>query len=1416
MSLKWLSTLFYVLFSVQSFAVCLTIEQADQLGCNIAYEEELINQCLNDFGPEFIAYHESSQCTKEKAFELRGGISPDQLLTGLRSRIDEIDVFLSLLDPNSKDLLSQTLEPSYFDYQLYHKSFNSDQLKIVYQRLRELRDLLKNRSYKSFKLNSKAGAEFVKYTFSYLALRDRLYISLLNFHHHYDANKVKEHFSYIDDLNLKLNKVIGLELLSKVHLASKHSQLNEIEFFLGREQKKHYEESVLRQIKDKKDYAKLIQFSALDEALVNRWGASRMSLKPLAGESIKSCTLDYKIYNSSSDFIKTNPAYQELVKQDRYGLYASRLDELTVKNAQETILTQERLELLFNEIMAQTPKILYELKDYNKLSDSEIENWSLEQSEIIYNLLNDQWINDVASYTKTSTLIGDQLSLKAIAASMTRMTYDHIKDLLTNNILFTFAYLGLNANELMSVKSIIHNSIKDDYQNWYQKIYNNLSSVYPELVEDQLSLAMRTQNKKDKIEETYQLAQSFMDAYLYKLKHEKKMNITNANLIRNLKPTEPLELMVLKQNSIRYDKELMKLLAEDESFNESFEEFKLKIEQDYINEVQKLKKEDFSKEKLIKILAEITFNNAFKFYEKYPSDFVSSIKDYISNWNLEELSEKGVNLDKLKKGIEKERFSIVRDNTNIIANRSYKVLTQPKKIEKDKDACEQSQEDKWFTWSNIKLAMMSSGFHLPGLSHYAIVPQTKAVSSERSIGKEQIKKIEQEQNKALMNIESSEDMVRNITPQEGVLRILKIFDLELPVLEKLSGQKYKVNLALSKQDKLSLANYRLGKVKEATMMLDVPLKSIAIKRVPTKNGVREVKEEVFHPLFERLAKIYDQKNQKLPKEKAIGLINQAHQEVIKSNVDKFQIFCQARALSYKNNDQFRLLYRSIPHLRNNLKASLQTTEKCTTVSNLDTEIEEEIKTTGEVLREKVDKSFAYIGIGLIVVTGVLMGLSTFGIGGAALPSLMFWMMTLDAVVFMPASLLSVGLGYNIHYIEQPKTLAFQRSLINSQIDKEFFATNQDFEEAKKAMKNSQLMIAGEIGLNALFLGLTAQGVKMTLGMRGAKILKKANIPVRGFGARPKSKIELIESYKISRKKYNLKKPVGKKAGRSSVNRLLDYTPKYQPYTKQELAEFIRILFVKKGEELGVENTPWIIKEDLDNYLKGITKRFSEYQTIEKDIGIIFKYKDNSKIKVSEIFKKWNYTQVSFVPRSFFRALVKDGIKGARNYFKDFDQVLLELSNLRGKLLKDRADKVQNLILKLDEVQKLAQLDKNFYQKYKANHALDYYQSTLNLEEMALLGEISRAQNKWYRPGATKLGEFKTAFKDHKKVIDELETFRFDDGREFDPNLTYTNRFIDQPNEDLKVFYQDMIIEDGSVTTLNTVKMLRKKIEHRLR
>jgi hypothetical protein len=1374
----------------QVYAICLTPEQASNLGC-VRYEKG-DKWCANNYGKKYKAYvTDEYKCSKKEMRKIVGdtGLGP---LNNVRAMSDEVDSLISQLDHKGR------IKNDYFNFSSVKvTSFEAYNVQNALEKMRELRDELLPLTQIDIVLDSKSGKAMILEAHKYMGFVSRIYRIFADVAHTQN-NFNSMSFNSLSDLNLRVDKMIALELLARMNLKAKHVDADTMEIMVSEAEKQSYEYAAIANPQDITQYGKLVQFMSIRDMITNRWALQRMNGKTIDDPAINSCGQGMLSFRPSTNKKMSDaPSMKELFDFDLfYTNYVPLIPSATEVSKKHNLLNATTANALISKIIKAIPTIEYTLVEDFGWDETEIKTWATELTQTLVKNEINEWSLYAQTILSTTIFPGDDLSPDYIANRMVEDTFQIRKLAILNQLLEVFSIFP--AEDLKALEKIVNKRLEELKPTWNSSYK---TALLPTLNKVTNIANIRSQNRNDKIAETTEIVKATLSsAYLseYILTNKvKKAHQHNVLPTREFEIKSPLELMTYFQAKLDGSDSgarVSKSMDFDKKYADAVQVFFKAVAEEFNKKTKKVT----DPLELSQILLNISINKANELKVKHPYDAF--------------------------KNQQFERHTVVADNTRV-ARPAYVALpvidynAAPAKNQNNFGQEWYDYQDPKKTYSD-STGNKASNYDVMSMMRYspAVADNTRVVIQKQMPVVAKKKETQAVKMKYYSPYELemiAKDVgefyyhmfnVLNISPNYNAFTVHDKNSIRSTFFKSLADQKI-------------IAEQRLANAYNASPLLKIPLvrSTYESEWVGGTDGMsiqKETKDEKPAMMRMLTAVKFAAGKFTVDSAKLKALILETFQVAENNSKGMISIFCGANYKNYSEDKNFKTLFRSATFVRqtitNDQGLSFEDSER---LQKLDEKMKKETRYWHEAISEDYIEPMMWVAMIIFIVAAFLI--PWIGAAGLMSPGTMMLVVTLldgADLVLTGASLYFRGMS---NFYEVPAQVRFQKSLASTQVSDLKLTTWDDVAQAEKENKTQQMFTLLFAPVDAIVGGQFYFSARKLMGVTGKNALKKMGVPVRSFGQPPKT-VLVKRNFNVLKEQYGLYGAITRKTGDALQNAKL-WLPRYQPYTRKELTEVVRVGLVTKAEEIGLAAKPWAMITDVDSMITRMDDRLNVVTTFNKETGEqIEKFTMSGKFSFKEILAKPSYTKEFLIPHTFIKA-VKAG--KVVEYLTNFSKTMESINALRGKFLNNKKKVLSTLREKLDEVRVISMKNPELLTKEHKN-AMDYFQSLLSDEEIKMFQEITK-----FTKGEAK--NFKSVFSDHEKVMEGIVGMKTVNGTEFSAKLLYPNALthgtkevfspeFSSEAEDLKSFYESMIKHEAYGDLEDNLTILhRRDIEESL-
>ncbi len=1453
MKLLLLTLTFTLSITAHAFeAACMSYEQGVSLGCTYMDSAEGGNFCRNNYGARYIPFEVDETCSMEAAAESRGEVSAKKLTEGLASDIEEIETIMTMVDRQGLNGVMST------DFQISGE-FYTDVIKSLMAKM----NMFKNRLYKRSQLEVNAAdpenANFASFGLRYLEVLARLYrVYSAAAHENHFVLKTYT-FENLEYLNLVLKKAHGLEILALVNFYSKNvNDGKDIEFIISHQERQQYEYIAMQSPTTTRDYAKLVTFLGLRETVTNLWGVQRMSQASIDNGEVRSCG-NFLSIRPENNSIQQSKAYVELLEDDAFiNEYFPRHKELAKASTEVLLLNEDSAKNLELYVFNKVPEMgtLVENTGRDLESMAQLHSPNLIEAERIY------WERFSETFFISIVLRGDGvLNKENIIDRIVVEAYRRKVEAIAET--FLGSYLWVSDSSISEAEKVIEAYAEKHLKESYVA---RLKAKLEESLDDYMDTKKFAQtNRSKKIEETLKVAkESAQAAYIMNAIKEKTFDAESSPI---LEPTSVEDLMMLFQSVIEKDyADLNQTLKHDEELSKELSLFFEEIQKAF--EEKFPKDESFTKAERARGLREVAVEKAKKLIEKYPF-IVKNPKTrnlLLCNENgtipvFEDGTPAALSNEELLKRINRIRIGqgpmIMKPQKNDEKKEGYKLSDEElkKRIERIRIG-----QGPMFTGSEKSVLEVFGATEVEEKEETPILNRFRNNPDKVSLGT--ISKPLEIVSPGVIRTKIGNDHYKN----DSLVRLFESFDLiQNMKKEKKTNEDVKVARDLGPKD-LVINNptkffFRVLEVLElenayttseigsfaanetAQQILATTLTTQAYQMSPIlriesdfkKNKKKycfvrgtgtpyrcDYKETVSISLLDNIAlSAYSPKKNAIQEQKTKDLIENTIRKAELNASNKVQTYCNANFLNFKNDPNFKKVYKSSKYLRTSLKSPYgQTEETVKKIEKFDESIRKMIRSKSEAVNEDyLEPSLHILGTAALVALGIVL---IIGSGGVAAPGIMGGAVgaasTFLAVEFFVSFPLMMGSLYsriNTHFIETPAQLKFQQSLATSQVNAK--VVDWDMLKAdKEQSSSSKAWTIGLMPLEFLYGAMLYRHVKVETGSVGKAAYKRlTGAELKGWSAAPASSLSMpsfsqMREHRglLSASWAQMKKPLIK---------IKSYMPKYVPVPENMIrTTALRMGITRKAESLNVGNSPWELLKEIDSHSSRLKQRVQNYEDFAKASDKLeSSVRLKGALKPSEMLKHFKESMISYMPRTLWQKIKSGSVRELTSFFTNFGEVWAQMKKAQGLVVGQRAKNIDSVAQKLRDFKKAVEAG-----HYEGGSKMEQFLRTLSDQEIMMLEEVARSSHGLMR-------QFKPVFKDYQKVLQGLRPLGYltgYPGRNFEAGQDYPKEFFKgevvdiqyafkSDSEDLMSFYESFMKQQAVKS--DELSKLREQLEREL-
>lgn len=1347
-----------LLFSAQlAQAVCLTQAQADQLGCERYSAGD--GYCAANFGEKYLAFRTTNECSKKQAAKLNG--SGGGILLTVRSLTDEVESLIDQFDDGSDH-----------DYDFFSlpkvriTSFKDARVTNLLSTMKELKAKLLELTKVDAHVDTMTGKTIIILANQYLGFLTRVYRIYAQAAH--TSNQFKYmNYSNLNYLSPHFDKKIALELLSRLNLKAKHIDANTLEIVVSEAEKQSYEYYAVDKPDNLTDYAKLVQFMSLRDLITNKWALQRMSNKNLDNPVVSSCGQGMLSFRPGSDSkMSSSEATKELFAFDIfYSDYAPLLPEMAKSTLKHNIIGNWSANNIVDTVFDKVPTIEYFLSIELGWDETEIDSWKQELATTLWQNERNEWKLYSDPIVNTVIFPGDKLDPNYVAQRVVEDSFKIRVEAVKNQLIQSLIELPIE--DIKTIEGIVDSKMAQFKTKWEANTKADILEIVKSVTN---TTAIRNKNREEKIKETIEVAKAAMPSIhvteTILEKKLKKLHQQSALNVKGLDLKSPLELMSFFQQKLGAgDAGFVVSTSMDhkEEYANAVTDFFRRVGEEYTKKIKNVDVNDHAK--LARILRQAAYSIAGSILSKHKIEY-NPLFTYSST------------------GKETYKYEAKVDNT-YVAQRPMLIpkFETPTIPEMSKNQNTDAVPE-WFNYErpvipNDTTANSVSNYDMLSMMRYApAVADNTRVAVQRYIPELGGKTKSSKKHSAQLEYYNPYEL-------EYIAKDMSWFYRNLFELLNLSGARAggtsTGSFYRTIADQKIVADQRLANAYTAAPMLKIPLSRDYYTYKYYGGGMGygsavKVKESEEKPALIRMLQAATVKNGyvSISDAKLRELVEETISVAELSQKGQVDTFCGANYRDYDDDKKYKTLFRSATFVRqsitNDQGLSPEESEK---LQELDEKLRKETRYWHEAISEDYIEPMMMVAMVIFIIAAFVLPL--IGSAGLLSPGAVMLLITiLDGadLVITGASLYFRGMA---NFYEVPAQVRFQKSLVMSQVTDLKLTTWEDYEQAKKSNDMDQLFTALFAPVDAIVGGQFYFSARKLLGVTGKNALKRMGVPARSFGRPPKTAM-FKSSFSALKKEHGVMTAITRKSKEMLHNAKM-WLPRYQPYSGAELAKVVRVGLVTKADEIGYAAKPWLMKQAMGDFVQRIDSRLT---TVAKHGDeAVEAYKMTGRMSLKEFIAKPGYSKEVLFPVSFIRA-VKKGEVG--KYLSSYGEVMESISRLRGKFMKNKANVMNTMMSKLDEVQQVAVKRPDLLTKEHKN-AFDYFQSLLSDDELKIFKEFTKFTK-------SEAKGFRKVFKDHDKIMEGLVPMTGVHGVQFAAHFMYPNALADEIVEGFEPQYKD--------------------------
>lgn len=1360
-------------------AACMSYEQGMTRECQFYDYVPAERYCLESFGNKFIPFvPDNGKCSMDEARKARGDKDPRELIEGLDSDLEEIETIMTMID---REGLNDALGGFASKKPSVKEEFYTDVVKALMAKMNMFKQTLLERGENiRVPMDEPEVLEYLKYSFRYLAVLSRLYkvYAYVAHENHFVLRTYK--FENLYYLNLILPKVYGLEILAKVNYKVK-SVLNgkRLEFMVGEQDKQTYEYMAMQDPDSKVDYAKLVTYLGLRETMTNLWGVQRLTRENISNERVLSCGnfLSFRTNNSTNP--KNTDAYQELLDYDLfYSDYVTRWEDLIEATQGITILTPrwaQDLGFFVVQNVSELKKLLTEEIAQPLENDEDIRMQARADADMLIMAENSYWEEFSFGHFQTIVMPGDNIRNKnAVINRIVEEAYQ--RRLKAIREAYVSAYLWVSDSGVEKMEEMI-TFFSDRY--FKERFTNNMTATLREVLSDYNNKsALARKNRSEKVADTLEVAKNSAQAsYLLKAIEDENLDLSRTKL---LEPSTLEELMLLFQNKLDNFEDVRQTLEHNEEL--------AKLSADFFRDMSDLYKDRYmqinsdgaleykgSVEARQRGLRQIAFEVARQYLERFPfrftniggsgfygqSSLVTDTGSFTANGEYVAISNQRF-LDSVS-SIDQNYVEVARDNTRVDTQRyiyGNGTLQQAQRVVPNNPAG--SNPD------GVTMGRVARPLEItePGTIRTSR-GETKIDNSKLVSLFSQFDVLSSRAQSVLSNMSEGSMPEAIETDNSKVIHDARYFFLRLFQVLKLQQISYSESYSGGKfaddeeAQKILADNIVTQAYQSAPILRNESswqykkVKYCFTRGVGTMYRCDETVTTSLPLLYRIGQQQYNPETGRFNSSGARSLINDTIDISIDNTDNKLSKFCKSNYLNYKNDENFKDVYKASKFLRASIRTPIGQDEfTLKKMNQYDEEIRKDIRGRWEAWNEDFfEPSLKILGTAALIALGVVLIIGT---GGAATPGVLGGIYavasTFLAIEFFVSFPLVVGSLYsriNTNFIEVPAQLKFQESLAHSQVDFSKVVDWDMLKEDQRANRSAKAWTIGLMPLDFLYGAMLVRHVRQSAGVIGRNSAHAlSGVKLKGFSFPPHKQF-FTERFRDLRRNMGTFGALRTRASQGA-RYVKAYFPRFQEISQSMIKSgLLRIGMARKALSIGIAKRPWVLLDEIMEYsgkLKSKVSTHSKY--IADEARHVENVRLNRALRPREILQHGiEYSSVIYLPKTLIRRF-KDAIS-TRNvdliidYFKNFGEVWGKLKQIQGELVNSRVKNMETVVDKLQDFQKgvtSGHID--------GDNLMAEYLKRLTDDEILVLEEIAKKSS-------GRMNAFKEVFKHHKNVINGL-------------------------------------------------------------
>lgn len=1421
---------------------CLTFETGEQRGCRLWDFEDAYQFCAENYGDKYLPHYTSAQCSMELADQEFGFIKSADLNQGLNAKLSEVEAIMTMID---REGLRESLG-GYISFQpVIGNSFNTPVVNGLLAKLSDIKDILSRRSENKIKMTSQGAREFLEFNLRYINLVNRVHKVYAYVAHRNYRSLGSYNFSALDYLNLQLSRPVALEILAHINLKVKSVGTDKLEIYQSEQNKQMYEYIAISEPKTEVDYAKLVSFLGVRESMTNLWAVDRMSRTDFLNKRIRTCGsfMSLKGYGN----LKNWPGMKENVVYDVFYTDYLEREERLVESLKNIPLLTEEDQSLFETLYNNTASIKELVNQYYQSAsnfEDQVKGHFTEDLNLVNEGIENDWEQFSTYHFRTFVMPGDGVLDKE---RIKKRIFDEFYKRKKESLIQTYSglYPWIKNDEFDLVEQMISNYLGTRVKSRLQsQVYSRLNQPLRSY-NQKSNLARR--NFQEKVEQTYLVAEKYAAYGALNV----ELDQSRLGVGVDVQPSSIDQLMLLFESKLSDDFNDLKLTLEknqrlagilSDFFSKVIEKFNSEyLEQTGFNEFE-LKG---TRQERSLALWNALYDTAREYYRENRFE----ITEYAM---VPEATRLARDRDEMARN--PYMIQVYRDGTPVTVhiNDFYAAFQEDMNLVISPwEVANQSgilfglghlynQGER-----NTRAPIYTDGTFDRPLSYFRTQGAIRLDQVSRTIDNNALKRLylmslnftkrEIGNNQRLMQEQEAErrefeedyydgvDQLRN--SQQMFARLFELF--KIPMGSIANGVR-NAGFRLWDQDKNKIVMAELNKAFGEAPLLRNELETeeqeeieecVGYLCISTRTRTRTYKES--RSLLEKIG-YHAFENGRVNETKAKQMIRQVIYQAQDHVQNKLEKFCSADYRNYKDDDNFKEVFKTSKYLRATLTSDSGTTlANAQRIRELDEKVAKDIRSTWERLTEDyLEPTIMVLGLVTLVSVGIMFSIGSMGTAApaslAAVSAYIGMFLSASNYVFLPLIIATTFTRVNTQFIEVPAQLKFQESLAHSQVDFAKVADYDTIDEQRRENRTASYWTLGFMPLDLYFGYTVGTQLRSALGVSGVKAYQRlTGIKLKGFSAPPAS-LRNNRSFRELRREFGVLRGGLRYAGQGARN-LRARLPRYQALPENMIRTApLRMGIARKLKEIRLHTRPWVLNDDIKAFRDRIKNRLTEYQKYVLDEAeVINKVKLNGRMHMNEVMEHGvRYTQLSFTIKSFFAAIREGKVL---SYLGQYGDLIDDLKQVQGQLIQKKVDRLNTLVDKIDEFKNLRINDEVLVQ---ANTELvDDLLKTLTDDEILLMEAIAKKSQGSIR-------ELKSVFRDYRQLTQSLRPMSYLYGQAGtdmveqqhkamsfladDQVFNYTYR---SDSEDIVQFYEAMIRQNAFNDEASN--LLRRSIEERI-